>query len=277
MKTTFNNKNILITGGSSGIGLALAQKFSAEKSNIWLVARNQSNLIAAQKEIQSKSNGKLNFFVADVTKIESLQPVQEYFMSHKLNIDILINSAGVVHPGEFTKLDMEKFHWMMNTNFFGTVNTTKLFLPLMQSGAHIVNISSMAGVLGVYGYTAYGASKFAVRGFSDALRSELRMQGICLSIVYPPDTDTPQLAYENQYKPEITKEISGTAGALSAEKVAEIIVKGIKNNQYVIIPGLESKLIYHVTNLLGNLTYPLMDIMVNAAAKKVEINRLKSR
>ena len=143
-----------------------------------------------------------------------MQPVQEYFKSHQLNIDVLINSAGVVHPGEFTNLDLEKFHWMMNTNFFGTVNTIKLFLPLMQSGAHIVNISSMAGILGVYGYTAYGASKFAVRGFSDALRSELKMQGIHLSIVFPPDTDTPQLSYENQFKPEITKEIGGTAGSL---------------------------------------------------------------
>ncbi|HZK61636.1 MAG TPA: SDR family NAD(P)-dependent oxidoreductase, partial [Anaerovoracaceae bacterium] len=113
MKTTFNNRNILITGGSSGIGLALAQKFAAEKCNVWLLARNQLNLIAAQKEIQSKLNCKLNYFIADVTKIESLQPVQEYFTSHKLNIDILINSAGVVHPGEFTKLDLEKFHWMM--------------------------------------------------------------------------------------------------------------------------------------------------------------------
>ena len=276
MKTAFENRNILITGGSSGIGLALAQKFAAEKSNVWLLARNQSNLVSAQKEILSNFNSKIDYFVADVSNIESLQPVQEYFKSHQLNIDVLINSAGVVHPGEFTNLDLEKFHWMMNTNFFGTVNTIKLFLPLMQSGSHIVNISSMAGILGVYGYTAYGASKFAVRGFSDALRSELKMQGIHLSIVFPPDTDTPQLSYENQFKPEITKEIGGTAGALSAEKVAEIIVNGVKKNHYVIIPGFESKLIYHASNFLGKLTYPLMDLMVNSAAKKVANNHSKS-
>jgi 3-dehydrosphinganine reductase len=276
MMTNFDNKNILITGGSSGIGFALACKYADENANVWFIARNEQNLIAAKNEIQSINKCNVDYFVGDVTEVKDIQKVLDYFKSRQLNLDLLINSAGVVHPGEFVNMDLEKFHWMMNTNFFGTVNTIKILLPLMPSGSHIVNISSMAGLLGVYGYSAYGASKFAVRGFSDALRSELKMQGIRLSIVFPPDTDTPQLTYENQFKPEITKEISGTSGALSAEKVAEIIVNGVKRNHYVIIPGFESKLIYHVTNLLGKLTYPLMDVMVNSAARKVANNRSKS-
>lgn len=276
MKTNFDNKNILITGGSSGIGFALACKFADENANVWLIARNEQNLISAKKEIQSINKCNVNYFVGDVTEVKDLQKVLYYFNSHELSLDLIINSAGVVHPGEFINTDLEKFHWMMNINFFGTVNTIKILLPLLPPGAHIVNISSMAGLLGVYGYSAYGASKFALKGFSDVLRSELKLHGIHLSIVFPPDTDTPQLAYENQYKPEITKELNGNAGALSAEKVAEIIVEGVKKNNYIIIPGFESQLIYHASNFLGKLTYPLMDIMVNSAVKKVTNNHSKS-
>jgi 3-dehydrosphinganine reductase len=164
---------------------------------------------------------------------------------------------------------MDKIRWLMDVNYFGTVNCIKAFLPLMTSGSFIVNISSMAGVIGLYGYSAYGASKFAVRGFTDVLRSELKPKGIQVSIVFPPDTDTPQLAYENKFKPEITKIISGSAtSVLSAQKVSHEIITGIKNRNYVIIPGAESKFLYHLSNLLGPMTYKIMDLMVSRAMRQ---------
>jgi 3-dehydrosphinganine reductase len=273
MKNKFFNKNVVITGGSSGIGLALAKKYVEEKANVWILARNETNLIKATEVLKKMQGGNVDYAVVDVTNLKDLQKFVDLFHNNNLSIDYLINSAGVAYPGELINMDLEKFHWLMDINYFGTVNVIKLFLPLLQKGSHIINISSMAGLLGVYGYTAYGASKYAVRGFSDALRSEFKSDGIQLSIVYPPDTDTPQLAFENQFKPEITKEIAGSAGALSAEKVADSILKGIKRKQYVIIPGLESNLIYHATNILGKLIYPLMDIMVSSAERKIRNNQ----
>ncbi len=270
MKTNFSNQNVLITGGSSGIGLALARLYVAENSNVWLLARNEFNLIKAKSNLKNNPKGTVEYFVADVTNLSDLKNIVDYFIQNNLKLDHLINSAGVAYPGEFINMKLDKFQWLMDINYFGTVNVIKLFLPLMHKNSHIINISSMAGILGVYGYSAYGASKFAVRGFSDALRSELNMSNIHLSIVYPPDTDTPQLAFENQFKPEITKEIAGNAGAMSAEKVANAIINGVKRNQYVIIPGLESNLIYHATNFLGKLVYPIMDIMVLSAARKIK-------
>lgn len=270
MKKDLTNKNVLITGGSSGIGLALAKELSQNGSKVWILARDLEKLEAASIKI---NNGNLiKILQADVRDYACLEQIANELRKSHINIDILINSAGVAHPVEFENCDLSIFHQMMDINYFGTVNTVKAFLDLVPKGGHIVNISSMAGVLGIYGYTAYGASKFAVRGFTDSLRNELVLKDIKVSIVYPPDTDTPQLAYENKIKPAITKEIAGTAGVLSAETVAKEIIKGIKKNKDVIIPGLESKAIYSAANLMGNLVFPILNWMARSAEKKVRKN-----
>ena len=125
------NKNIIITGGSSGIGLALAHKFASEGANLWLLARDESKLIAAREKIQSEYDGKIDYFVCDVTNLKELQKVYDYFELSKNNIDLIINSAGVVHPGEFINQDLEKFHWMMNINFSVLKVTLERILRLL--------------------------------------------------------------------------------------------------------------------------------------------------
>jgi 3-dehydrosphinganine reductase len=266
MKNYFLDKNIIITGGSSGIGFALAKECIDFGAKVWILGRDENKLQQAKLNINSDS---LNIIAADVTKLDQLQIAFDHFEKNNLIVDYLINSAGVTHPGEFEKLDINIFQWMMDINYFGTVYMIKTFLPLMKTGSTIVNISSMAAIMGVYGYTAYGASKYAVRGFSDTLRSELKIKGINVSIVYPPDTETPQLDYDNQYKPAITKELSSNAGLLTADKVAHSIIIGIKRKQYMIFPGLEGNILYFATNILGGLTYPIMDIFVSSAIKKI--------
>ena len=272
MKFDFNNKNIIVTGGSSGIGLALVQKLIQSGANVWIIARNEEKILEVMNQLGDKKN-QLNYFLANVQDFSEIKLISEKLNYENIKIDGLINSAGVAHPAEFNSMEIEQFHWLMDINYFGTVHCIKAFLPLMNSGSFIVNISSMAGVIGVYGYSAYGASKFAVRGFSDCLRSELKPKNIQVSIVFPPDTDTPQLEYESEFKPEITKKIAGSAKAMSAQKVALEILDGIKKKQYIIIPGFESKLIYHLSNFLGPLVYPIMDFMVFQAMK--EINHKK--
>ena len=267
MKNYFIDKNIIITGGSSGIGFALAKQYIDLGAKVWILGRDDYKLKQAKLSINSDF---LNIIAADVTKPNQLQIAFEQFKDNNISFDYLINSAGVTHPGEFENLDIVIFHWMMDVNYFGTVYMIKTFLPLMKTGSTIVNISSMAAIMGVYGYTAYGASKYAVRGFSDTLRSELKLKGINVSIVYPPDTETPQLEYDNQYKPAITKELSSNAGLLTADKVAKSIINGIKKKQYMIFPGLESNILYIATNVLGKLTYPIMDIMVSTSIKKIK-------
>lgn len=268
MKFDFKNKNIIVTGGSSGIGLALVKELVNLEANIWIIARDETKIIAGIRQIDDE-NHRINYFPADVQNFSQIKMFAEELNQKNIKIDGLINSAGVTHPEEFEFIQIDKFRWMMDINYFGTVHCTMAFLTLMTSGSFIVNISSMAGIIGVYGYSAYGASKFAVRGFSDVLRSELKPKNIHVSIVFPPDTDTPQLDYENQFKPEITKIISGSATTvLSAQKVSREIINGIKNRNYVIIPGAESKVLYHLSNILGPLTYKIMDLMVDRAMKQ---------
>ncbi len=162
----------------------------------------------------------------------------------------------------------------METNFFGTVLVTKTFLPAMlaRGTGHIINISSFAGFYASYGYSAYSSTKFAVRGFSDVIRAELKPQryqsvgGISSRCRYP------QLAYERSIQNEIMKEINASAGMLPSDKVADSILKGVEKGRYIITPGFEPTLAYILSVTVGWALYPFMDSLIRSAAKKVQIN-----
>lgn len=272
----FTGKLALITGGTSGIGYALAEKLVQQGANVAILARHadilESSVLSLTKH-KTHDSQKITSIQADVTQRDNLKLCLENFSSQYGIPDIVINSAGVAHPGTFSMLKPEIFDWMMNVNYFGTVNILKYFVPAMQKrrSGTIVNISSIAGFIGIYGYTAYGASKFAVSGFSDALRSELKPYGIQISLVFPPDTQTPQLEYESQFKPFITKELSGSANLMSSSKVADIILTQVARKKYIIIPGSEGKILYFLHNLLGGALYPVMDFIVRLAIKKIKL------
>jgi 3-dehydrosphinganine reductase len=269
-KESFNGRVALITGGSSGIGLALAKALVQEGARVWLVARRKNLLEQVHQSVPFSSNHSTGIFSADVSNIEQAQAAVDTVIREAAVPDLLINSAGETHPGYIQEIPLEIFRQLMDTNYFGTVHMTKALLPHMikRGSGHIVNISSAAGFLGVFGYSAYGATKYAVRGFSDVLRAEVKPLGIRVSIVFPPDTDTPQLAYENQFKPFETRQISGTAGVLSADQVAKSILDGVRRHKYIITPGMETSVLYRLSGLLGNAVYPIMDSMVAQARRK---------
>ena len=157
---------------------------------------------------------------------------------------------------------------MIEVDYFGTVYAIQAVLPGMiaRGTGAIVNISSVVGYLNIYGYSAYGAAKYAVTGLSDALRMELKPKGIQVSLVYPPDTDTPQLAFEQPYKPAATKILSGGSGEEKPENVAAEILAGIARKKYVIVPGFSNKLVYLGVRVLGRGTvYAVMDRLIRPA------------
>ena len=256
MRLDFSQQNVLITGGSSGIGKATARLLARYGANVYIVARGQNKLDQALEEIRSQAVGADQSFAAfsvDVAQYEQIAGLVERLVEQGWAPDLLVNSAGIAHPGYFEELPLEVFHRTMDINFFGTLHTIKTVAPHMieRRRGHIVNISSMAGFMGVFGYTAYGASKFAVRGFSDVLRCERKPYGIHVSVVFPPDTDTPQLWAENEIKPLETKLISGAVKPMSAEAVALAILRGIRRRRRLIFPGWESGFYYHMHNVLG--------------------------
>ena len=192
--------------------------------------------------------------------------------------DIVINSAGIVEPGYFENQSIDIFHQMMNVNFFGSLHIIKAVVPGMiarQSG-HIVNISSLAGMVGWYGYTAYASSKFAIRGLSEQLRTELKPYGIKVSIVFPNDTLTPQLEYDDLHKPPETKALTSMFGSpLKADFVAKTIVRGIERNQFTIIPGLDLRLLIFLYESMPGIILPVLDMLVGVALKKTNSTHRK--
>jgi 3-dehydrosphinganine reductase len=264
-------KIVLLTGGSSGIGLALAKALAARNAVVVLAARDEQKLKRALESLPAVDNAAHRYYCVDVCDAVQVQAMAEWLVAHVGLPDILINAAGAAHPGYVQELDLSIFRWMMEVNYFGTVHVIKSLLPgMIQRGSGtIVNFGSLASEVGVFGYTAYSGSKFALRGFSDALRMELKPLGIRVSIVLPPDTDTPQLAYENQYKPPELKYLLPELGVISAEKVAQAVVRGIEREQYHILPDFGSRIIFWALRLTGNLQYPILDMLLARAQRQI--------
>jgi len=250
----FHGRNVIVTGGSSGIGRATARMLVQRGANVAIIARRQALLDAALAEFEAERVAPAQVFhaySADLSDWEQAQAAIAAVTAGDRTPDILINAAGITHPGYFEELPVEVFRRIMDVDFFGTLYPIKLVTPMMiaRRSGHIVNFSSVAGFLGAFGYSAYGAAKFAVRGFSDVLRSELKPYGVHVHVVFPPDTDTPQLHEENKIKPPETREIVGKqVKLLQPEDVAREVIRGIERHKYIIIPGFESKLYFLLTN-----------------------------
>jgi 3-dehydrosphinganine reductase len=266
----FQRQHVLITGGSSGIGKATALLLAKAGANVSLIARDPEKLAIAKAEIEAvKSDAQQIIFTvaADVSNQAEIDQAIQQAIATVGEPDILIASAGIARPGYFQELPLNIFEDTMAINYFGTLYAIKSVLPMMQKNqrGHLVLISSGAGLIGLYGYSPYSPSKFAIRGLAEALRGELKCFGIGVSIVYPPDTDTPQLVAENKTKPEETKQITGSAAMWSAEQVAASIVQGIAQKKFAITPGLEMKLLCFAHSLLS----PMLNWYFDGIVKKV--------
>ena len=274
----FHNQHAIITGGSSGIGRATARLLTRRGAHVSIIARRQELLdetLAELEALRENQAQRLRAYSADVTDWEQTQQAITTLTADGYSPDILINSAGFAHPGYFEELSLDIFRYTMDTDYFGTLHPIKAVLPTMMErrSGHIVNTSSVAGFLGVFGYTAYGAAKFAVRGFSDALRQEMKPYGIHVSVIFPPDTDTPQLHYENQFKPLETRRIAGAAKALTADQVAQSLVRGIERRQVYILPSFDAKLYFLLSNGFSGLFRWYFDRVIAKARRERETQR----
>ena len=258
-------KSMLITGGSSGIGKAIAADAVRQGVKVFLIARDQDKLDATVHELRSlQEDCKLATFSACVTDSAAIEAAVQTAESTHGPIDLLINSAGTAIPGYFEDISIEEFSQQLEINYLGTIRVIKSVLPSMKSRGQgwIVNVSSLAGVKGVFGYTAYCGSKFAVTGVTEALRAELYPHGIGVTLLCPPDTRTPGLAEEEATKPIETKRISETGALLEPEEVASALWKGLSNNRSLIVPGSKARLLYDVNRFAPS----VIDRMLRRAA-----------
>ena len=178
-----------VTGAASGIGRALALELAARGCELALADRDEAGLQAVAAEIAKTSPQKVSIHRVDVGVPEQIVDFAQAATSAHPGLNIVINNAGVALLGQFSEIDQAQMDWLMNINFWGVVHSTRAFLPHLarQRAAHIVNLSSIFGIVAPPGQTAYAAAKFAVRGFSEALRHELQMaeSPVKLSVVHP--------------------------------------------------------------------------------------------
>ena len=265
----YDGKLVLITGGSSGMGLALAQLLASEGARVWILARHKEKLEAALQTLPAQHRQTHGVVTADVTNWDRVHAAVRRVREAAGVPDVLINAAGASHPAYLKDTTLEIFRDMMELNYFGTVHMVKALVPEMteRGSGYIVNFSSGAGFLAPFGYAAYVPSKYAVRGLTDSLRLELKPTGIRVSIVFPPDTDTPGMKEENKTKPYETLE-AFSSKLLPASQVAKDVLRGMKRGRYTILPGGEIALYYRLTFWLGDAVYPLMDYMLDQVRRK---------
>jgi 3-dehydrosphinganine reductase len=242
----FDQKVVYITGGSSGIGLAAAKLAIKAGADVAISARGQARLDEAKAELEAlriRPTQRIAAYSVDVSDPDACEAVARRILADFGRCDVVLANAGVAHPSRILETPTEVYDRMMRINYFGTVHTVRSLLPHFIERGHgrIGVVSSMLGFMGIYGYTAYAASKFAQVGFAECLRQEVVGHDIRVTICYPPDTDTPQLAEENRIKPPETKAISGEVKTMSAEAVAEALLVGLARGKLHVVPGAMGK------------------------------------
>ncbi len=268
VESYFRQKRVLVTGASSGIGLATAKALAPMGAELTLVARRGPTLEQIRDELRPNATRPIHVLPLDISDEAAVErQVPLHVQAH--GVDVLINNAGIAMPGRFLELDKKHFRELMEVNYFGAVYMCRAIAPHMvkKGQGHIANVGSLLSVMSVYGYSAYAATKFALYGFSDALRGELRPHGIQVSILLPPDTDTPQHSFEMPHLPAETRAIAGTVKMLSAEEVAMTLLRNMAKGKFEIIPGWDARLTAAVHRIAPGLVRWYCDAITRKTAK----------
>lgn len=238
-------QRILITGGSSGLGLALAKVLAVRGDVLGLLARDPRKLESAATEIRAAVPGaKVFTAAADVQDDAGLPAVFEALVEAMGGLDVLINSAGILQEGRFMELPMAAHREMMGINYFGTLNAIRAALPRLQhsSQPRIVNIASIAGLTGCYGYSAYCASKHALVGLTDSLHYELAPRGIIVQLICPGEFESPMVdALDLNRTPE-NRAQAQMIPRVGVEVIVDAVLRGMEGTEFQIVPGALAKL-----------------------------------
>jgi len=245
-----SGRHVIVTGGSSGIGLSTCQKFVKLGAHVTILARDKNRLKEAEQLLTTckiKNEQKIICLSTDVSNQNSIETnIKKAIEECGGKVDVLVTSAGASRPGKIDEVPLSEFERLMDVNYMGTLYSIQSVLPYMkkQNSGKLVLVSSMAGLAGIVGFSCYTPGKFALRGLAEVLHMELKPFNISVSVSYPPDVDTPMLRDEMQFKPEETKIISEGAGLFKPDQVAEDIVSSVtKSYKFFIVEGLDGFLL----------------------------------
>lgn len=249
------DKVVIVTGGSSGIGKALAEVFGRQGSRILITGRNAADLDTAVAELRLKGID-IHGFRADVSREEDNRNMAAEALRLFGRIDILINNAGITMRALFEEVDMEVIRRVMDINFYGVLYATKYCLPeILKNKGSVIGISSIAGYRGLPARTGYSASKFALNGFLEVLRTEMLNRGVHVM------TACPGFTTSNIRKRSLTKDgtLQGDSprdesSMMSAEECARRIYDATRKRKKILILTAQGKLTVFLNKWLPGFT-----------------------
>lgn len=256
----FKNKVVVITGAGSGIGRALALNFADKGARLALSDVSETGLVETASLAQKAGAPDVHTAHLDVADREAFVAYAAEVAAHFGQVNIVINNAGVALAGDVTDLSYKDMDWIVGINFWGVVHGTKEFLPhLIESGdGHVVNISSLFGLLAMPGQSAYNATKFAVRGFTEALREEMLIAGhkVGVTSVHPGGIKTAiarsARVSDKEDQAATAKLFDEKLARMTPDRAAEIIIKGITKNQARVLVGLDAHALHNFQKFTGS-------------------------
>lgn len=255
-------------GASKGIGAQIAKQLAQKNARLFLLARNIDDLRKVSDECMQEYGQKVNYFSADVTKREQIKKAVNAMLQEMGEIDGVIYNAGFARPGTFADTSLSVFSSHMQIDYMGAIAVIKETLPFIKNEGFISLTSSVLGFMGLFGYTPYSGPKFALIGFAESLRQELLRNKISVSVLCPPDTDTPGFAMENETKPMETKILSEGAGLMNPSQVAKQFLKKLQKRKFLILCNLQSYFYYKFHSFFPSLFRYIVDNEIRKAQKK---------
>ena len=269
MSNSWNSKVVIVTGASSGIGESTVHAFAAKGASVVLAARNQAKLDQLESRVQQKYNTPTLTIPTDVSREDDCRNLIECTLERFGRIDVLVNNAGISMRALFDQVDLQVIRNLMETNFWGSVYCTHYALPhLLKSKGSVVGVSSIAGYRGLPGRTGYSASKFAMQGFLESLRTENLHTGLHVMVICPGFTATNirkvALDADGKAQGESPREENKM---MTADEVADHLLRGVERRKRTVILTSQGKM----TVFLNKWFPAWMDKMVfNHMAKEAD-------
>jgi short-subunit dehydrogenase len=256
---SFRGRTVVLTGGTRGLGLAMARRFADEGARVWLIARSTDELAQAADDLAARG-GWVRTIVADVRRGDHVGRVVDTVIAHGDRIDVLVNNAGIIEVGPVEHAKLEDFEDALATHFWGPLDLIRASLPHMRRNweGRILNIASIGGRVAVPHLAAYTASKFALVGLSESLRAELMKEGILVTTVTPGLMRTGSyvnVKLRGRHADELKWFTAMSATPLTsmrADRAARMIVEGCRHGRATLTPGVQARLAIILNALAPN-------------------------